>query len=120
MTPHRPARGAQSGSPRRACPSHICFCIVLVALASGFASPLMAGGAEFEVREGLNLNRFLREADVAAHLVLRSGAQPRILIAFPAGNSGVGLWFERLPAAAHWSLVSNPRPMRIDDARGRN
>src|ERR1700752_3543347 len=107
MTPHRPARGVQSASERRVCPRHIRFCIVLVALASGCASPLMADGLEFEVREGLNLNRLLREGDVAAHRVLRSGVQPRILIAFPAGISGVGLWFERLPAAAQWSLVHN-------------
>src|SRR5258708_31585113 len=47
----------------------------------------------FDVEEGLNLNSFLREGPVAAHLLLRSGLDPRILIAFPAGNSGVGLWF---------------------------
>src|SRR5258708_14242089 len=52
----------------------------------------------FDVSEGPNLNSFLREGPVAAHLLLRSGLDPRILIAFPAGNSGVGLWFSHGPA----------------------
>jgi len=28
---------------------------------------------DFEVQEGLNINRFVREGNVAAHLLLRSG-----------------------------------------------
>src|ERR1700758_380699 len=48
---------------------------------------------DYQVEEGLNINRLLREDGVAAHLVLRSGSDPRILIAFPAGDSGVGVWF---------------------------
>ena len=39
----------------------------------------------FNVDEGLNLNSFLRDGPVAAHLLLRAGTDPRILIAFPAG-----------------------------------
>src|SRR2546430_15038150 len=65
-----------------------------------FAGPMTAAAPQptaprldFEVQEGLNLNRFVREGKVAAHLLLRSGTDPRIVIAFPAGNSGVGLWF---------------------------
>src|SRR6202142_2890116 len=70
-----------------------------VAALIGSASPAAAGDSgvdqrlSFDVREGLNLNSFLREGPVAAHLLLRSGHDPRILVAFPAGNSGVGLWF---------------------------
>src|SRR5262245_56664256 len=48
----------------------------------------------FRLYEGRNINSFTRDGDVAAHLLLRSGEHPRILVAFPAGNSGVGLWFE--------------------------
>src|SRR5581483_8411013 len=58
----------------------------------------------FEIREGQNLNSFLREGKTAAHLVLRSGKDPRVLVAFPAGNSGVGLWFERQDTPAEWAL----------------
>ncbi|HEV8237033.1 MAG TPA: hypothetical protein VGP84_20620, partial [Gemmatimonadaceae bacterium] len=55
---------------------------------------------------------------VAAHLLLRSGTEPRILVAFPAGNSGVGLWFEKTSATIAWTLVSPPKPVtRLDQAR---
>ncbi|MBV6417441.1 MAG: hypothetical protein CMLOHMNK_02141 [Steroidobacteraceae bacterium] len=95
------------------------FFAALAALASGLAGAATADDLAFEVREGLNLNRFLQDGDIAAHLVLRSGPRPRILVAFPAGNSGVGLWFEPLPVPAHWTLVGDPQPIRVDDARGR-
>jgi hypothetical protein len=48
----------------------------------------------YQLTEGQNLNAFVREDTVAAHLLLRNGVDPRILVVFPAGNSGVGLWFE--------------------------
>jgi len=74
---------------------------------------------DFEVDDALNINRFLREGPVAGHLLLRGGAEPRILIAFPAGNSGVGLWFEKRPGEARWTLEGAPRPVRTADAHGR-
>ncbi|HVS75951.1 MAG TPA: hypothetical protein VHE11_03380, partial [Steroidobacteraceae bacterium] len=73
----------------------------------------------FEVREGRFLNYFLREGSVSAHLVLRSGPSPRILIAFPAGNSGVALWFRRQAGNASWKIRGKPAPVRAADARGR-
>jgi hypothetical protein len=79
----------------------------------------LAARLEFGVDEGLNLNRFLREGDVAAHLLLRSGSDPRILIAFPAGDSGVGLWFAHLPQGAHWTLRGTPTAVHDTDGRGR-
>jgi glycogen debranching enzyme len=75
----------------------------------------------FEVQEGQNLNYFLRDGAVAAHLLLRSGTTPRLLVAFPAGNSGVGLWFEpEQTGAPQW--VVNQRPVaKIErDTGGRN
>src|SRR5580698_6028000 len=48
----------------------------------------------FEIREGAIDNYFFRRGPVAAHVVLTSGAAPRVLVVFPAGNEGVGLWFE--------------------------
>src|SRR5436190_18744975 len=74
---------------------------------------------DFEVQEGLNINRFVREGNVAAHLLLRSGTDPRILIAFPAGNSGVGLWFVHRPGRASWTLRAPPAAIRDSDSRGR-
>jgi hypothetical protein len=73
----------------------------------------------FDVNEGPNLNSFLREGPVAAHLLLRSGLDPRILIAFPAGNSGVGLWFSRTTLPVSWALRGRPQPLTTKDARGR-
>ena len=74
---------------------------------------------DFEVQEGLNINRFVREGNVAAHLVLRSGTDPRILIAFPAGNSGVGLWFVHYAGRASWTLRGRPRAVHDSDGSGR-
>jgi hypothetical protein len=79
-----------------------------------FGEPL-----SFEVQEGRNLNSFLRTDTVAAHLVLRSGSDPRILVAFPAGNSGVGLWFTHLDRPVSWKLLDRPRPLIERDAKGR-
>lgn len=73
----------------------------------------------YSLVEGQNLNAFVRDGKVAAHLLLRNGTDPRILVAFPAGNSGVGLWFEPLARAAIWRLDRAPRPLTLADARGR-
>jgi hypothetical protein len=101
---------------------------LVMAVAAGAAEPLTSAAAapeqsaarlEFEVDEGLNINRFLREGKVAAHLLLRSGTDPRILVAFPAGNSGVGLWFTHLPVTAGWSLRNAPAAAHATDSSGR-
>ena len=73
----------------------------------------------FEVKEGRNTNDFLRDGKTAAHLVLRSGESPRILVAFPAGNSGVGLWFQQRRNAAQWVVDSPPAARLARDATGR-
>ena len=73
----------------------------------------------FDVNEGPNLNSFLREGPVAAHLLLRSGTDPRILIAFPAGNSGVGLWFSHASQPVRWALQGRPQPLIAKDEQGR-
>ncbi|MGC1520420.1 MAG: hypothetical protein WA803_02670 [Steroidobacteraceae bacterium] len=73
----------------------------------------------FNVDEGLNLNSFLRDGPVAAHLLLRSGSDPRVLVAFPAGNSGVGLWFAHSSQPVTWSMVGRPQPLTSTDQRGR-
>jgi hypothetical protein len=73
----------------------------------------------FDVTEGLNLNSFLRDGPVAAHLLLRAGQDPRILVAFPAGNSGVGLWFSHGEQPAQWALPRRPQPVTLHDGKGR-
>jgi hypothetical protein len=73
----------------------------------------------FDVNEGPNLNSFLREGPVAAHLLLRSGLDPRVLVAFPAGNSGVGLWFAHTTRPVRWALRGRPQPLITQDVHGR-
>ncbi|WP_216898392.1 hypothetical protein, partial [Nocardia alni] len=67
--------------------------IALVVAMALVVAGCTAGRAEqplrFEVSEGGNLNYFLRDGGTAAHLVLRAGPNPRLVVAFPAGNSGV-------------------------------
>ena len=73
----------------------------------------------YQLTEGENLNAFYRQGPVAAHVLLRSGRDPRVLVAFPAGNSGIGLWFDRLDRPAQWRLDAAPHRVIRQDARGR-
>lgn len=99
---------------------------VLVAGPSAFAKPTAveadapAQELSYQVTEGKNINAFLREGAAAAHVLLRSGDEPRILVAFPAGNSGVGLWFAPLAAPAAWTMEAPPVAVTLPDARGRS
>ncbi|MEU8894487.1 hypothetical protein [Nocardia sp. NPDC048505] len=77
------------------------------------------GAFRFQVVEGQNLNYLFREGNTAAHLLLRSGTDPRVLVAFPAGNSGTGLWFEPLSEPAEWQLDAPPKAVADRDSRGR-
>ena len=94
---------------------------LLVLSTNGIAAEISERGSQplsFRIDEGQNLNYFLRDGPVAAHLLLRSGTEPRILVAFPAGNGGVGLWFASTPEPMTWTLVSPPTPFTtLDDER---
>ncbi len=85
----------------------------------GFGDSEPVQRLSFDVVEGLNINSFLREGPVAAHLVLRSGLDPRLIVAFPAGNSGVGLWFAHDTQSMTWQLLGRPAPVVLTDSRGR-
>jgi hypothetical protein len=89
--------------------------ITLAPDAASARSPALS----FRIDEGHNINSFVRDGPVAAHLLLRSGREPRILVAFPAGNSGVGLWFESSSSPVSWTLVEPPRPLTERDGQGR-
>jgi hypothetical protein len=78
----------------------------------------VAAPLQFQITEGRVLNAFYQDGPVAAHLLLSDGAQPRMLVAFPAGNSGVGLWFEKSQRPVHWKLTHMDGVSRAD-ARGR-
>lgn len=73
----------------------------------------------FDIVEGRIHNAFYRRGRVSAHLLLRSGSDPRLLAAFPAGNSGVGLWFEPTERPAQWILQGELRGIKDHDAENR-
>lgn len=68
----------------------------------------------FSITDGRIENAFFREGPSAAHLVLTSGEGPRLVAAFPAGNSGVGLWFKPTREPVRWRLEQP-----LNAARGR-
>ena len=74
---------------------------------------------QFSLQEEPVLNCFFRQHEVAAHLLLRSGQAARLLIAFPAGNSGVGLWFEPADVNVQWSALCAVHAVRAIDSQGR-
>lgn len=90
-----------------------------VSCASAQTQPGAPPTLRFQIDEGRNINSFLREGAVAAHLLLRSGTDPRILVAFPAGNSGVGLWFNKSEPPVEWTLASPLLPVNEKDTKGR-
>ena len=75
-------------------------------------------GLRFAIPQGSDLNEFLRCGLVAAHLNVSSEGEPRILVAFPAGDSGVAVWFRRLSGAAAWTVSSGPKPAEASDSQG--
>jgi hypothetical protein len=95
------------------------FIVLLIGLPSTWGATQEAP-FHFEVKEGQNLNYFLRDGMTAAHLVLRSGNTPRLLVAFPAGNSGVGIWFQSQQSPApEWIINSEPTAITARDSAGR-
>lgn len=89
------------------------FARALLATAMIAAPALAAPDLSYRLTEGQNVNALVREGDVAAHLLLRNGTDPRILVAFPAGNSGVAVWFASLATPATWRLEGAPRPAAV-------
>ena len=86
---------------------------------NGTAGEHPAAALHFSVPEGRVLNEFYRQGPIAAHLVLTSGAKPRVVLAFPAGNSGVALWFEAASPGFEWQSPARLAPARRTLADGR-
>lgn len=85
------------------------------ALPADPADPLL----RFSIDEGDVANEFLRQGPVAAHMLLSSGSAARLIVAFPAGNSAIGLWFEPGPLPFHWDKVANLHPVQGRDGARR-
>jgi hypothetical protein len=88
--------------------------LLLAVVAGAVAGPAEAP-LQFRIAEGDVLNVLHQEGPVAAHLLLSSGSLPRVLVAFPAGNSGVGLWFEDAARPLRWTLTGVESYSRRDD-----
>lgn len=81
-------------------------------MAQACAHQLEKPELRFSIDDGAVRNEFLRSGPVAAHVVLKSGAAPRLVVAFPAGNSGAGIWFRQSEATAIWSPARDMRPVK--------
>lgn len=68
----------------------------------------------FSIHQGHTQNHFLRRGPIAAHLAVTSGRSPRLIVAFPAGNSGIGLWFEQLPEPVTFTVERSPSAVTRD------
>ncbi|MGH8222137.1 MAG: hypothetical protein ACREQZ_04105 [Woeseiaceae bacterium] len=97
-------------SPGRKCS----YVLGLTLAACGAARAAPAELLRFSVSEGRVHNEFFRQGPVAAHLVLSSGKAPRLVVAFPAGNSGTALWFDTPAASMAWQPVAQMASARRD------
>lgn len=75
---------------------------------------------QFRIAEGRIENAFYQDGDIAAHLLLSSGNKPRVLVAFPAGDSGAGVWFEPTVAPVRWTLGEVKGEHRMVDGHAWN
>jgi len=83
------------------------------------APPSTTAALSFRMDTGGQINAFYRQDKVAAHLLVRSSTKPRLLVVFPAGNSGTGLWFDDTAQPVNWSLDTPPSALSAPDAHGR-
>ena len=72
-------------------------------------------GLQFAIDKGQLSNRLVRQGDIAAHALTRSGKDPRIIAAFPAGNSGAGIWFEPTDQPVDVGFEAKPEPLRREE-----
>lgn len=75
---------------------------LIALLCSGCAAVWASAGDEtirFSIPEGSNSNYFIYSPAVSGHVLITDAVDPRIIIATAAGNSGMGLWFDRLNPA---------------------
>ncbi|WP_408646967.1 glucosidase family protein [Trinickia dabaoshanensis] len=82
-------------------------------------TPTAGEALSFEMQAGGQLNEFFRQGNVAAHLLMRSSTKPRLLVVFPAGNSGTGLWFQDTAQPVTWALDNAISPTVGHDIHGR-
>jgi hypothetical protein len=80
-----------------------CIAPALAVLATTFVTHVEAAETlRFSAPEGRVLNELYRQGPVAAHIVATPGRTPRLVVAFPAGNSGTAVWFAARDAGLSW------------------
>lgn len=94
-------------------PSAGCFLLMMGLFATSDAD------LGFSVTEGQSSNHFIRQHGVSAHMNLQTQPLPRLVIAFPAGNSGAALFFEELDEAQVWGAVEDIQVIQRRDKAGR-
>lgn len=70
---------------------------------------------EFELTEANVRNYFFRQGGVAAHALTTSGLAPRVVWAFPAENTGMGVWFYPPAQATELVMESKLAPVKRDN-----
>lgn len=73
----------------------------------------------FAISEGQSVNHFIQQNGISAHLNLRTSPAPRIVVAFPAGNSGAALFFHPVANGPVWGSVTNLYTVELADDSGR-
>src|SRR6185503_12973352 len=115
---HVRSRAAKSTSRRNIDGNGVRLALALLLIAASANAAAPPAPLQFRISEGRVLNAFYQQGPVSAHLLLSSGTQPRVLVAFPAGNSGVGVWFETTQTPVRWTLDAMKGVSRSDE-RGR-
>jgi hypothetical protein len=101
----------------------IVFAAVMASCSGGGDSndpPANSSVLAFQMQAGGQTNAFYRQGNIAAHLLMRSSTKPRLLVVFPAGNSGTGLWFEDTAQPVNWGLDSPISSSVKLDTQGRS
>ncbi len=71
------------------------------------AKPVAPASGEtlaFAIHEGAISNHFFRRGPIAAHVLVSSGLDPRLIVAFPAGNTGIGVWFDKVGVPVQFAV----------------
>lgn len=64
-----------------------------------------------QVVEGPAISQFLRDGSLTAHVLYCTEPDVRLLVAFSAGSSACGLWFDDAPTTLRWLPVTAPQAL---------
>jgi hypothetical protein len=87
---------------------------LLFASSPAFAEKPLA----LSMKVGGEQNSLYRDGPISAHVTLKPGNAPRLVVAFPAGNSGVGMWFKAENGPVSWNPVGTVRKLSRSTAAG--